>query len=920
MRAKTQSDPYREADRSTAGRLEVPGTKVMRLIMCLVLGTLSLGTYAQDAFYIYRNDGDFNGFFYDEVIEIRQSKIGVDSLEYEQWVTQEVVLEDTIYRIPLAAIDSIGFQQPEIKFNPKVRFMERDGYSKYFKYQHNGAIILSKDLPADMELKVGDVLIGLPSDSISKKYEYLNHSFSMVIESIVKDDSYFSDAIIYNGRPVSQIDDVFERFVAVEKIGYDQQGNVCRRMSGVKNSEFPYRVQKAEGSGELTFLDIDGEFNKDWEFTGNSKADVKADVKFKGICRVAYNIGWTHLLIKMTRDYQIRLKPSVGASISGDFHGVSSGLIELPAIMFPATCPIFEFRPYPDIFLRLDGSIEARLNLPQVYLGFGEDITFDNHKLFPVTYWMHWVPDETAQPTDDMLDLSAELTFNGSIHMGIEFQAILGTAKWFEGIMTADVGLHLNVGPKISANLKLNADLFKGETSGLYSVLSDANITATLMQIELSAGATAGVLWDDPEEVTFYGKSWGLLTSKLYFIPQMESPSISYQGDSLILRCKETERNVIGSLCHMSYGLYKTGGYMKDSSLLERYGDYLICAVQDPDTYYSYTLTPDEIIKYPCDQYILAPRITHPVFGELEASHDGYHTCFFIMPPVAQLEVDSMTFGGEDKLTQSVTFTTNCPQEGIVLSGDDWWVHAGTLEVVDAKKGVYKANFVADKNNWWFDRTGTGNISLHYGNEHGGARTEYKIKAYQTEGSLANVSVSTSGYFAVQSGGDKRYLDYEGAVTATRKGKDEVALEGSYVNDKSGSYYTTNVTSGTFKCRVKRITNEKGEKQVIFTNGVITYDLEEETYNGKIKRKINSVQNFADLEEYVYFESVTGRPTERRIRISGPLTSASYDYIYHNHNADDEVNYKDEEIHETFTQGNGGENYISIKYEIKTGE
>lgn len=27
MRAKTQSDPYREADRSTAGRLEVPSTK-----------------------------------------------------------------------------------------------------------------------------------------------------------------------------------------------------------------------------------------------------------------------------------------------------------------------------------------------------------------------------------------------------------------------------------------------------------------------------------------------------------------------------------------------------------------------------------------------------------------------------------------------------------------------------------------------------------------------------------------------------------------------------------------------------------------------------------------------------------------------------------------------------------------------------
>ena len=890
-----------------------------RVLLALSFWLLAIGfVNAQEAFYIYRNDGDFNGFFYDEVIEMRQSKIGVDSIEYEQWVTQEVVLEDTIYRIPLAAIDSIGFQQPEIKFNPKVRFMERDGYSQYFKYQINGAVVFRDELPADMELKVGDVLIGLPSDSISEHYEFYNRSFSMVIETVER-RVMFGEEYVVNGRPVSQIDDVFERFVAVEKIGYDQQGNVCRRMSGVKNSEFPYRVQKAEGSGELTFLNIDGEFNKDWEFTGNSKVDVKADVKFKGICRVAYNIGWTHLLIKITRDYQIRLKPSVGASISGEFHGVSSGLIELPGIVFPANCPIFEFRPYPDIFLRLDGSIEARLNLPQVYLGFGEDITFDNHKLFPVTYWMHWVPDETTQPTDDMLDVSAELTFNGFIYMGIEFQAILGTAKWFEKIMTADVGLHLYVGPKVSANLKLNADLFKGGTSRLYSVLSGANLTATLMQLELNAGATAGVLWDDPEEVNFYNKNWDLMTSKLHFLPQMESPSIRYQGDSLILRCKEEDRNVIGSSCYMCYGLYKSGN-MADSLLLERYGDYLICAVQDPDTYYSYTLTPDEIIKYPCDEYMLGVRITHPIFGDMEASDGGYQSKEFVMPPVAQLEVDSMTFGAEDELTQSVTFTTNCPQEGIVLSGDDWWVHPGTLEVVDAEKGVYKANFVADKNNWWFDRTGTGKISLHYSTTLHGARTEYKVKAYQPQGSLANVSVSTTGYFAVQSGGPSRYSDYVGPVTATRSGKDEVTLEGSYVNDKSGSYYTTNVTSGTFKCRVKRITNANGEKQTIFTNGVITYDLEEENYNGNIKRKIHSVQNFADLEERFYWEYVTGREPVRKIDISGPLTSASYDYIYHNHNWDDEVNYEDEEIHETFTQGNGGECFIRIEYEIKTGE
>ena len=95
----------------------------------LTIGLLLIGSFAQaqEAFYIYRNDGDFNGFFYDEVVEMRYSKIGVDSVENDMFVTYEVELADTMYRIPLAAIDSIGFQQPEIKFNPRVKFIGKCG-------------------------------------------------------------------------------------------------------------------------------------------------------------------------------------------------------------------------------------------------------------------------------------------------------------------------------------------------------------------------------------------------------------------------------------------------------------------------------------------------------------------------------------------------------------------------------------------------------------------------------------------------------------------------------------------------------------------------------------------------------------------------------------------------------------------------
>ena len=149
-----------------------------KLILTFVLCTLCLCAFSQEAFYIYRNDGDFHGFFYDEVVEMRYSKIALDSVEHEQYVTYEVELADTTYRIPLAAIDSIGFQQPEIKLNPKVRFMERDGLIPYFievctsySYGQTAYICLDfTDMPANMAPQVDDVIIGLQHKKHTKPF------------------------------------------------------------------------------------------------------------------------------------------------------------------------------------------------------------------------------------------------------------------------------------------------------------------------------------------------------------------------------------------------------------------------------------------------------------------------------------------------------------------------------------------------------------------------------------------------------------------------------------------------------------------------------------------------------------------------------------------------------------------------------
>ena len=83
----------------------------------------SAAAQAQDAFYVYQNDGHFDGFFYDEVEKIRYSKTDTLGFEHEVFVSQEIVTADSTYRFMLTAIDSIGFVQlpPECTRREKGR-------------------------------------------------------------------------------------------------------------------------------------------------------------------------------------------------------------------------------------------------------------------------------------------------------------------------------------------------------------------------------------------------------------------------------------------------------------------------------------------------------------------------------------------------------------------------------------------------------------------------------------------------------------------------------------------------------------------------------------------------------------------------------------------------------------------------------
>ena len=81
-------------------------------MLSLLLSAVAMPVDAQqrqDALYIFRNDGQFNAFFYGDISRICYSKIDTLGVEQPDYVVQEVYALDTLYRIPISAIDSVAF-------------------------------------------------------------------------------------------------------------------------------------------------------------------------------------------------------------------------------------------------------------------------------------------------------------------------------------------------------------------------------------------------------------------------------------------------------------------------------------------------------------------------------------------------------------------------------------------------------------------------------------------------------------------------------------------------------------------------------------------------------------------------------------------------------------------------------------------
>ena len=131
-----------------------------QLYLFLLFAAVTLSGMAQtigEAFYIYRNDGQFNAFYRDEVQSIEYSYEDAAGNTYDEIVTQIITTTDSVYRIPIASIEKVEFVQPETIYNSQVVHME--SMLPYIVSVDGLNIFFSSSIPSNLMPKVGDILL-----------------------------------------------------------------------------------------------------------------------------------------------------------------------------------------------------------------------------------------------------------------------------------------------------------------------------------------------------------------------------------------------------------------------------------------------------------------------------------------------------------------------------------------------------------------------------------------------------------------------------------------------------------------------------------------------------------------------------------------------------------------------------------------
>lgn len=409
-----------------------------------------------EAFYIYRNDGQFNAFFRDEVDSIAYSNFDADSVFYDEVVMQVVYTADSVYKIPLAVIDSVGFVTPETKYKPGVIQLEGD-ILNYIISQESLSIFFRTETPNNLLPHIGDKLITMEMTDL----------FPIGFAGEVIDVKNKENSIEVTCTSVNLLD-VFEQYYGASEVDWNGSRMIRREASGKKH------ISGGGGNtfkpGTLKISLIDNIFSHSYQRNDNlaftldelyADVSVTPTINGRGLWIVDSHNG-IYLQLSINGLYDLEENFGIKGSVNWEN---KKEIVRIP-------WPIL---PLADVYLELGGFVKANAEL-----GVKQKWTQQYKSVF---VWEYSSKGETVlKPVNKMIPVSSnhsgEATVKGSVGAGMYLEIgldFIHTKK----LDIANVNLEGRAGVSLEGSLVLDkTNLANGKAStAIYEQLRDTYLS-----------------------------------------------------------------------------------------------------------------------------------------------------------------------------------------------------------------------------------------------------------------------------------------------------------------------------------------------------------------------------------------------------------------------------------------------------------
>lgn len=504
------------------------------------------------AFYIYQNDGHFDGFFYDEIEKMSFSFLDTLGVEHDEIVSQEIFTADSVYRIMLSAIDSIGFVQPETKYGPQVFIKDKDPYFNFAVWEHNDyteyggeeVIIFSRpNLESGGTIydpKVDD-FVPIPQPQVGDIYASfdLEDGFMCKISELTRDYPGYEGWLVGYCKPIDDITDIFQQFVAVEEYGYDDEGQMIRRrVAGhpeLSVGEFPRKSsRRAEGTWEGDLFNFSMNSNIPLYASDNLNVNIITAIEGKVHIKSTWNLslfGDKYINILAKLNFGVAGGFSIDGSISKTF---DTGLGELGSIPVPAACPILCITIGPDVFLRGEAHVNFTALTPKAKGSFWTQLEINNW--VPRMDMGFGTPEGMKEEEKEANDYSAKISLNGFVQAGLQFPLTFGSLPTFKKFFNFSAGSKMYLGPKLGADFTIDLKEYEWDASvetvfdyashhalkkSMYTMLLNTKLQLHMLDVDFDIKSKMETAFSGVQEATLFSGSASLLPAlDLSFVPK----------------------------------------------------------------------------------------------------------------------------------------------------------------------------------------------------------------------------------------------------------------------------------------------------------------------------------------------------------------------------------------------------------------